>query len=287
MSAFERSRETAGHPHSAPIDTSVPEDIDTYGIATSAPGHQAGFERERERERKGSMGGGGNGGGGPSPRLSQRAQQTLQQSRHTTSPGVSGLSAAYSTSLPNSGGYFAQGLGPDGGELDERRQRQRDRENKRKAMQAAWGVDIRAHSGLGAAMAVADRESPLPQRNRTRSLARLRRRPPRRNTVINVSPGGPRLLPLLITLDRPAVTDDPQPVPVKTGRSPGPRIGLGKSRSGTTPTGNTPPSPAAEYFANGDYGEYANGSGAKGGAGLTRTKSLMQRIKAMVSVQQH
>jgi hypothetical protein len=46
--------------------------------------------------------------------------------------------------MPNSGGYFAVDARGDGDEdMTERRQREKERELKRKAMQAAWGVDAR------------------------------------------------------------------------------------------------------------------------------------------------
>lgn len=63
--------------------------------------------------------------------------------RHLSSPGVVGsLQEEYSQSLPNSGGYFSAGGTKNEG-VDERRVRQREREQKRKALQAAWGIDER------------------------------------------------------------------------------------------------------------------------------------------------
>lgn len=54
-----------------------------------------------------------------------------------------GLSGQYSTSMPASGGYF-----PDVDQLDDevammRKERQRQREEKRRALKAAWGTDTR------------------------------------------------------------------------------------------------------------------------------------------------
>jgi hypothetical protein len=54
-----------------------------------------------------------------------------------------GLSGQYSTSMPASGGYF-----PDVDQLEDdvalmRKERQRQREEKRRALKAAWGTDTR------------------------------------------------------------------------------------------------------------------------------------------------
>lgn len=58
-------------------------------------------------------------------------------------PEGGGLTGQYSTSMPSAGGYF-----PDPGEpMDEaalaRRERQKQREEKRRALKAAWGIDTR------------------------------------------------------------------------------------------------------------------------------------------------
>jgi hypothetical protein len=57
-----------------------------------------------------------------------------------------GLSGQYSTSMPASGGYF-----PDVDQLEDdvalmRKERQRQREEKRRALKAAWGTDTRKSS---------------------------------------------------------------------------------------------------------------------------------------------
>lgn len=54
-----------------------------------------------------------------------------------------GLTGQYSTSMPASGGYF-----PDAdAEVDEaalmRKERQKERDSKRRALKAAWGIDNR------------------------------------------------------------------------------------------------------------------------------------------------
>jgi hypothetical protein len=59
-----------------------------------------------------------------------------------------GLSGQYSTSMPASGGYF-----PDVDQLEDdvalmRKERQRQREEKRRALKAAWGTDTRVSSLL-------------------------------------------------------------------------------------------------------------------------------------------
>jgi hypothetical protein len=129
MSAFIPPNE----PHSAPISTPDSREESSESLSISAPGHQSTFDRHRQ----------GSTGGNNAPKISQRAQHALRQGRNASSPGLSGgLSAQYSTSMPNSGGYFAVTSGGDGG-VDERRQKEKEREQKRRAMQAAWGVDTR------------------------------------------------------------------------------------------------------------------------------------------------
>lgn len=76
--------------------------------------------------------------------VSRRAQSALRQAppaNRRVSGG--GLTGQYSTSMPASGGYF-----PDPDEqIDEaalqRKERQKERESKRKAIKAAWGIDNR------------------------------------------------------------------------------------------------------------------------------------------------
>lgn len=48
--------------------------------------------------------------------------------------------------MPTSGGYFPEGVAGDAGDeaANARRERQRERENKRRALKAAWGTDTRA-----------------------------------------------------------------------------------------------------------------------------------------------
>lgn len=73
--------------------------------------------------------------------------------RHASSPGIFGsLQEEYSSSMPASGGYLSAregGMGGMGGgeeEDSERRIRQKEREQKRRALQAAWGIDEREYS---------------------------------------------------------------------------------------------------------------------------------------------
>lgn len=77
--------------------------------------------------------------------LSRRAQAALRQAPPTSNRRVSGsgLTGQYSTSMPASGGYFPD---PDA-QVDEaamqRKERQKEREAKRRALKAAWGIDDR------------------------------------------------------------------------------------------------------------------------------------------------
>ena len=71
--------------------------------------------------------------------------QTVMREKHTQSRRISGggLTGQYSTSMPASGGYF-----PDMDAMEDeaamaRKERQRERESKRRALKAAWGIDTR------------------------------------------------------------------------------------------------------------------------------------------------
>lgn len=92
--------------------------------------------------------------------------------------------------------------------------------------------------------------------------------------------------------------DDHFPLPAFTrgGRSPGFKMGMGSrtlssnsTRDGSSPSDQAP-SPVKEYFAdaNGNVTSPGNGVAARspgvGGASVKRTRSLMQRFKAMVSI---
>lgn len=218
MSAFIPPNE----PHSAPISTPDSREESSESLSISAPGHQSTFDRHRQ----------GSTGGNNAPKISQRAQHALRQGRNASSPGLSGgLSAQYSTSMPNSGGYFAVTSGGDGG-VDERRQKEKEREQKRRAMQAAWGVD-----------------TPEPYEEF----------------------GGTATSP---TLEEPyELPDDPTPLPTSPGwgmRSP--QLYLSTSRQSPA-FEDGPPSPG-EYFP-------TSPDGSRGGAGVKRNKSFMQKIKSM------
>lgn len=57
-----------------------------------------------------------------------------------------GLTGQYSTSMPTSGGYFPDMTAEPTDEAEiARRERQRQREEKRRALKAAWGIDNREH----------------------------------------------------------------------------------------------------------------------------------------------
>lgn len=72
----------------------------------------------------------------------RRAQAVLDK-KPTTRRTSGGLTGQYSTSMPTSGGYFPNMDEPaDEAELA-RRDRQRQREDKRRALKAAWGIDNR------------------------------------------------------------------------------------------------------------------------------------------------
>ena len=112
------------------------------------------------------------------------------------SPGIYGsLQEEYSNNLPSSGGYFETGspravgspgkrisMGPAGNEEEEeRRIRQRERDQKRRALQAAWGIDERESAqeiSVGRSSLMSDlhvgRWDRL-QPSRTRTLGAMRR----------------------------------------------------------------------------------------------------------------
>lgn len=110
---------------------------------------------------------------------------------------------------------------------------------------------------------------------------------PRPTRIVSCAPIGRRIFqtdpPLL------AVNDEHSPLPAfaRGGRSPGLRPG-GRSQS---IGGNCDPSPAeiasspgSEYFgATGGDGVSPGGTRGQGAGGVKRTRSIMQRFKAMVS----
>lgn len=78
----------------------------------------------------------------PPPPSKEEPRRVPKPSRRTSG----GLSGQYSTSMPASGGYF-----PDVDQLEDeaalmRKERQRQREEKRRALKAAWGTDTRMSS---------------------------------------------------------------------------------------------------------------------------------------------
>lgn len=92
--------------------------------------------------------------------MTARPSQRNGRKLSASSPGVYGsLQEEYSTSVPTSGGYFPTST--DGGNVaglespkkgrnsvflddeDEEKRRQKEREQKRRALQAAWGIDER------------------------------------------------------------------------------------------------------------------------------------------------
>lgn len=75
-------------------------------------------------------------------KIADGGRRPSSSTRRRTSEG--GLTGTYSTSVPSGGGYF-----PEHKEVDEdeaelsRRERSRAREEKQRALKAAWGIDTR------------------------------------------------------------------------------------------------------------------------------------------------
>jgi len=151
---------------------------------------------------------------------------------------MGGLTAQYSSSMPNSGGYFAADVrGGANEELTERRQREKERELKRKAMQAAWGVD-----------------APEPYEEFGYSTTT-----PTQEDTVEL---GDEALPL------------PAPSSTRPLRSPGLRM----ARHSSYVAENDALPSSQDYFGTSPDGGEAR---SPGGGGVKRTKSLMQKIKAM------
>ena len=75
----------------------------------------------------------------------RRAQAAIDR-KPTSNPRRTsgGLTGQYSTSMPTSGGYFPDMAAEPTDEAEiARRERQRQREEKRRALKAAWGIDNR------------------------------------------------------------------------------------------------------------------------------------------------
>ena len=75
----------------------------------------------------------------------RRAQAALDR-KPTTRRTSGGLTGQYSTSMPTSGGYFPEMKEASDEAEVARRDRQRQREEKRRALKAAWGTDNREMS---------------------------------------------------------------------------------------------------------------------------------------------
>jgi len=71
--------------------------------------------------------------------VERRGSATVRPVGHRRTSG--GLSGQYSTSMPSSGGYFPEDAAEDLD--DESASRRRAREDKRRALKAAWGIDTR------------------------------------------------------------------------------------------------------------------------------------------------
>jgi hypothetical protein len=83
------------------------------------------------------------------PHKTHHKKHSAKHGGKVMSPRGEGLTGQYSTSLPASGGYFpshasgAAGGEEDDWEQDEGKRRQRERDQKHRALQAAWGMDER------------------------------------------------------------------------------------------------------------------------------------------------
>ena len=78
--------------------------------------------------------------------VSKRAQVATRHAPSTSRrAGGGGLTGQYSTSMPASGGYFPDMEEPTDEAALARRERQKEREQKRKALKAAWGIDTREY----------------------------------------------------------------------------------------------------------------------------------------------
>lgn len=184
----------------------------------------------------------------------------------TSGNGIYGsLQDEYSNSVPTSGGFApnsagipsagANGLSP---ELDEeRRMRERDKEQKRRALQAAWGTDEPEPFEDFGGYAARDQDVELNEADLYGSTQATSPMKPANHRSPSSRTGGLTLAGLGRTVSRP---QEP-----RTPTSPGTQEYFNRRPTGTD--GST--SPTA-------------GAGTNGGAkGLKRTKSLMQRIRHM------
>ncbi|KAJ9112590.1 hypothetical protein QFC19_000609 [Naganishia cerealis] len=209
-------------------------------------------------------------------RPSERTHHKKHSSKHggrLMSPRGEGLTGQYSTSLPASGGYFPPHTAGDAAvdnenhwELDERKRRQRERDQKHRALQAAWGIDEReSFSSIthlcGWKFTPHSTAEPFEEFGYS----------PRNEEPDN--------FPLSYTDKHPMSPDSTtpfayaaQPQPV---RSPSFKFGLNSKETSST-----------EYVVTtlGTSGEAYSPTSAQAGAGkapLKRTRSLMQKLRAM------
>lgn len=87
-----------------------------------------------------------------SPPVKEEPRRVPKAPRRTSG----GLSGQYSTSMPASGGYFPDVDQPDDDVALMRKERQRQREEKRRALKAAWGTDTRKLHAICFALKLAD-----------------------------------------------------------------------------------------------------------------------------------
>ena len=79
----------------------------------------------------------------PIPERTSRRGQTAVRQGGAARRTSGGLTGQYSTSVPASGGYFPDQDEPDDEASTLRRERQAQRDQKRRALKAAWGIDTR------------------------------------------------------------------------------------------------------------------------------------------------
>lgn len=76
------------------------------------------------------------------PDHGHRQKSSMSATARRSSNG-GGLTGQYSTSMPSSGGYFPEPSEPQDEASIARKERQAQREAKRRALKAAWGIDER------------------------------------------------------------------------------------------------------------------------------------------------
>ena len=203
--------------------------------------------------------------------VSRRTHAAVRQAPPSSNRRASGggLTGQYSTSMPASGGYFPDPNEPIDEAAMQRKERQRERDAKRRALKAAWGTDNReylVHCNISLTTAAEPFEDFGGSPGDGGSVDRV---------SVNTSPQSNSYLASVSEEVVPPEANNAALVSARPMRSPGLRLGVGPRTPPIRDEGaNSPPS---EISQNSRSSNIPANTG-----GVQRTKSLMKKIRIMV-----